>query len=72
MTQCLKWYSSSLTDILLHYFQFIRVNQNLKLFNNFIPQCIHVIFSGCLLQENFKTIVALRSTFYENKENIYE
>ena len=57
MTQCLQWYSSSLTDILLHDFQFIRVNQNLKLLNNSIPQCTcdHVIFAGCLLQENLKT-----------------
>ena len=32
----------------------IRVNPGVKLFNNVIPQCDHVIYVSCLLQENFK------------------
>ena len=32
----------------------IRVNPGVKLFNNFIPQYDHVIYAGCLLQQNLK------------------
>ena len=32
----------------------MRVNPGVKLFNSFIPQCDHIIYAGCLLQENLK------------------
>ena len=49
----------------------IRVNLSIKVFNYFVPQCDHVIYAGCLLQENLKADKCYERVFKSARSKIH-